>query len=78
MQLQRSVFRPAGRADRAVLTRGETEDTDGNGKFHKRTVFIENLNLICGLDLGFGGAWVGAAPYVLFIPIKAGEELTLR
>src|SRR5437764_2919022 len=50
------------------------EDTDGDGKFDRRTVFIEKLNLVCGLELGFGGVWVGAAPYLLFIPIKAGED----
>ena len=50
------------------------EDTDGDGKFDKRTIFIDNLNLVCGLELGFGGVWVGAAPYLLFIPIKPGED----
>jgi putative membrane-bound dehydrogenase-like protein len=50
------------------------EDSNGDGKFDKRTVFIENLNLVCGLELGFGGVWVGAAPYLLFIPIKPGED----
>jgi putative membrane-bound dehydrogenase-like protein len=50
------------------------EDIDGDGRFDKRTVFAENLNLVCGLELGFGGVWVGAAPYLLFIPIKPGED----
>ena len=50
------------------------EDTDGDGKFDKRTVFIDNLNLVSGLELGFGGVWVGQAPELLFIPIKEGED----
>lgn len=50
------------------------EDSDGDGKFDKRTVFMENLNLVCGLELGFGGVWVGAAPYLLFIPVKTDED----
>ena len=50
------------------------EDTDGDGRLDKRTVFIENLNLVSGIEVGFGGVWVGAAPYLLFIPIKAGED----
>src|SRR5262249_36095794 len=50
------------------------EDADGDGRFDKRTVFIENLNLVCGLELGFGGVWVGAAPYLLFIPIAPGAD----
>ena len=44
------------------------EDTDGDGKFDKRTVFMEGLNLVSGLEVGFGGVWVGAAPYLMFIP----------
>jgi putative membrane-bound dehydrogenase-like protein len=50
------------------------EDTDGDGKFDRRTVFMEGLNLVSGLELGFGGVWVGAAPYLMFIPIKDGDE----
>ncbi len=50
------------------------EDTDGDGVFDKRTVFYEGLNLVTGLELGFGGVWVGQAPELLFIPIKDGED----
>jgi len=50
------------------------EDTDGDGKFDKRTVFMEHLNLISGLELGFGGVWVGAAPYLMYIPIDASGD----
>ncbi len=50
------------------------EDTNGDGKFDKRTVFIEGLNLVSGLQVGFGGVWIGAAPYLMFIPIKPGED----
>lgn len=50
------------------------EDTDGDGKFDKRTVFIENLNLVSGLEVGFGGVWVGAAPYLMFIPDRNGDD----
>jgi putative membrane-bound dehydrogenase-like protein len=50
------------------------EDTDGDGKFNRRTVFMEKLNLVSGIELGFGGVWVGAAPYLMFIPIADGDE----
>src|ERR1043165_9475078 len=50
------------------------EDTDGDGKFDRRTVFMEGLNLVSGLEVGFGGVWVGAAPYLMFIPVKDGDE----
>lgn len=50
------------------------EDTQGNGTFDKRTVFMEGLNLVSGLEVGFGGLWVGAAPYLMYIPIDASGE----
>jgi putative membrane-bound dehydrogenase-like protein len=50
------------------------EDTNGDGKFDRRTVFMEGLNLVSGLEVGFGGVWVGAAPYLMFIPIKDGDK----
>jgi putative membrane-bound dehydrogenase-like protein len=50
------------------------EDQDGDGAFDRRTVFMEGLNLVSGLEVGFGGVWVGAAPYLYFIPIADGDE----
>jgi putative membrane-bound dehydrogenase-like protein len=49
------------------------EDTDGDGKFDKRTVFADNLSFISGLEVGFGGVWVGSPPNLLFIPDKDGK-----
>lgn len=46
------------------------EDTDGDGKHDKRTVFLENLNLVSGIEVGFGGVWIGAAPYLMYVPVK--------
>ncbi|MCA9137880.1 MAG: DUF1080 domain-containing protein, partial [Planctomycetales bacterium] len=51
------------------------EDTDGNGTLDSRKVFIEGLNLVSGLEVGFGGVWVGAAPYLMFIPDKDGDDV---
>ena len=50
------------------------EDTDGDGRLDRRRVFIEGLNLVSGIELGFGGVWVGAAPHLLFIPIEPGTD----
>ncbi len=50
------------------------EDTNGDGRFDTRKVFADHLNLVSGLELGFGGAWVGAAPYLLFIPDRNGDD----
>ena len=51
------------------------EDTNQDGKFDKRTVFYEGLNLVSGLEVGFGGVWVGAAPYLYFIPDRDGDDV---
>jgi len=50
-------------------------DQDGDGKFETRKVFIEGLNLVSGIEVGFGGVWVGAAPYLLFIPDKNHDDI---
>src|SRR2546425_13279677 len=47
---------PPGRRgpDRIVIF----EDTDGDGRFDKRTVFCDKLANVTGLEIGFGGVWV--------------------
>ncbi|MBK7875613.1 MAG: DUF1080 domain-containing protein [Planctomycetes bacterium] len=49
------------------------EDKDANGSFETRTVFLDHLNLVSGLEVGFGGVWIGAAPYLLFVPDANGD-----
>lgn len=49
------------------------EDADGDGRFDKRTLFAEKLNLVSGIEVGFGGVFVGAAPNLMFIPIADGD-----
>ncbi len=50
------------------------EDADGDGRFETRKVFAEHINLVSGLEVGFGGVWVGAAPYVLFFPDRDRDD----
>lgn len=50
------------------------EDTDGDGDFDIRKVFAEKLNLVSGIELGFGGVWVGAAPELLFIADRDQDD----
>ena len=45
------------------------EDTDGDGVLDSRKVFIEGLSLVSGIEVGMGGVWLGAAPYLLYIPV---------
>jgi len=55
-----------GSVDRIIVL----EDTDGDGQHDKRTVFLDKLNLVSGIEVGFGGVWIGAAPYLMFVPVK--------
>src|SRR5205807_2955389 len=56
--------------DRVIIL----EDTDGDGTFDKRTVFLDNGCNLSGIELGFGGVWLCSVPNLLFIPIKDGED----
>ncbi|MCC9658733.1 PVC-type heme-binding CxxCH protein [Rhodopirellula halodulae] len=56
---------PAGEGKDRVLI---LEDSDGNGSFETKKVFAEGLNLASGIEVGFGGVWIGAAPELLFFP----------
>lgn len=49
------------------------EDSDGDGRFDKRTVFYEGGKSFTGIELGFGGVWVCDTPNLLFIPDRDGD-----
>ena len=51
------------------------EDTNRDGRFDNRKLFAEGLNLVSGLEVGFGGVWVGAAPYLMFIADANGDDI---
>lgn len=50
-------------------------DNDHDGTFETRSVFLEGLNLVSGLEVGHGGVWIGAAPELLFIPDRNGDDI---
>src|SRR6266478_5987267 len=50
------------------------EDTDNDGHFDKRTVFADNLQNLTSIELGYGGVFATAAPYLLFIPDRDGND----
>jgi putative membrane-bound dehydrogenase-like protein len=56
--------------DRIVIL----EDTDGDGRHDKRTVFYDQLNYVTGIEVGFGGAWVMSPPFFYFIPDRDGDD----
>jgi glucose/arabinose dehydrogenase len=47
------------------------EDTDGDGKMDKFTIFAEGLNIPSGIAVGHGGVWVANSPDILFYKIGA-------
>ncbi|MGA1237206.1 MAG: PVC-type heme-binding CxxCH protein [Limisphaerales bacterium] len=62
---------PEGEGKDSILV---FEDTNGDHLFDKRTVFMEGLNLVSGMEVGFGGVWVGAAPELIFIPVSDWDK----
>lgn len=49
------------------------EDTDGDGKSDKRTVFWDQGKRLTSIAVGNGGIWVTCAPQLLFIPDANGD-----
>jgi putative membrane-bound dehydrogenase-like protein len=56
--------------DRVVIL----EDTDGDGRFDKRTVFTDDVQMLTGIEVGLGGVWLMCPPQVLFIPDRNGDD----
>lgn len=50
------------------------EDVDKDGTFDKRTVFMDKLYNLTGIELGYGGVWACCAPHLLFIPDKNHDD----
>jgi putative membrane-bound dehydrogenase-like protein len=49
------------------------EDTDGDGKVDKTTVFLDGLNIPSGIAVGHGGVWIANAPDILFARDTDGD-----
>lgn len=49
------------------------EDTDGDGKMDKFTVFMDGLNIPSGIAIGHGGVWVANSPDILFVQDTDGD-----
>jgi putative membrane-bound dehydrogenase-like protein len=50
------------------------EDADANGTFETRKVFADGLILVSGIETGFGGVFVGAAPNLMFLSDANGDD----
>ncbi len=65
--------KPAGRGrDRVKIL----EDTDGDGRAERVTVFADGMNIPTGVAVGYGGVWVLNAPDLLFLREKDGKEVS--
>src|SRR5207237_7757056 len=49
------------------------EDTDGDGRIDKVTVFADGLNIPSGIAVGYGGVWVANSPDLLFMKDTDGD-----
>lgn len=57
--------------DRIVIL----EDSDGDGRFDKRTEFWSQGRRLTSVEIGYGGVWVLDAPNLLFIPDQNGDDI---
>lgn len=44
------------------------EDTDGDGRCDKFSIFLDGLNIPSGVAVGHGGVWIANSPDILFVP----------
>ena len=51
------------------------EDTDGDGRFDRRTVFTDEVQMLASVELGFGGVWLLCPPQLLFVPDRNGDDV---
>ncbi|MDB5308468.1 MAG: dehydrogenase [Gemmataceae bacterium] len=56
--------------DRVVIL----EDTDGDGRFDKKTVFLDTGVNLSGIEVGFGGVWLCSSPNLVFVPDRDGDD----
>ena len=50
------------------------EDTNGDGRHDKRTVFYDKGVNLSGIEVGFGGVWLTAVPNLIFIPDANADD----
>lgn len=50
------------------------EDTDNDGVADKRTVFLQGLDMACGIVCGDGGVYIGQQPHLLHFKDNDGDD----
>ena len=51
------------------------EDTDGDGRADRRTVFTDDVQRLGSVELGLGGVWLLCPPRLLFVPDRDGNDM---
>ena len=62
-------FKPENRDRVTILS-----DTNGDGKFDERKIFLTKGHRLSGITLGFGGVWLCSPPRIIFIPDANGDD----
>lgn len=57
--------------DRVVIL----EDTDGDGRSDRRRVFTDRVQMLTGIEIGYGGVWLMCPPHVIFIADRDGDDV---
>ncbi|MGH7199285.1 MAG: PVC-type heme-binding CxxCH protein, partial [Planctomycetaceae bacterium] len=65
------MYLPGHTPDDKVLI---LEDTDGDGKADKQTIFARGLHVPTGIELGDGGAYVAQQPNLVFLKDTDGDD----
>ncbi len=56
--------------DRVVIF----EDSDGDGRHDRRSVFTDDVQVLTSVEVGLGGAWLLCPPQLLFVPDRDGDD----
>ncbi|WP_417378083.1 PVC-type heme-binding CxxCH protein [Gimesia sp.] len=65
------MYLPGKEVDDKILI---LEDTDGDGRADKQTVFADGLHLPTGIELGDGGVYVAQQPNLVFLKDTDGDD----
>ncbi|MFO1500326.1 MAG: PVC-type heme-binding CxxCH protein [Verrucomicrobiota bacterium] len=65
-------WQPGGQGrDRVIIL----DDTDGDGRFDRKSVFWDKGRNLTGIALGFGGVWLCSAPELIFLPDRNRDDV---
>ena len=59
------------KTDRIVIF----SDTDNDGQFDDRQVFLSGITNLSSIEFGFGGVWITAAPHLLFVADRDRDDV---